>query len=78
MGTITISIDNETEEQFRATVKDRIGIGKGKLGTAVQQALKLWTQEQLEKEIQERELNFLHQGFHLGKHTTKREQLYER
>jgi len=53
MGTITINVKDEVEKQFRETVKKEIGVGKGKLGNAVEEALKKWVHEQKQKEIAE-------------------------
>lgn len=51
MGTITINVSDEIEQEFRETVKKEIGEGKGKLGSAVEEAIKGWVKEKRQKEI---------------------------
>ncbi|KUK70774.1 MAG: hypothetical protein XD88_0427 [Methanocalculus sp. 52_23] len=48
MGTITLSIDDETERRFRSTAKKVIGERKGYLGEAATDAMKLWIHETLQ------------------------------
>ena len=51
MGTITINIDDKTEEQFRMNVKRKFGTKKGALGAAVVEALKQWNAEHVDLEF---------------------------
>lgn len=46
MGTITLSIDDDEEEQFRKTVRQRYGNKKGSLGKAATEAFKEWRKKQ--------------------------------
>jgi len=78
MGTITINVDDGTEKIFRHTVEKELGKGKGKLGSAVAEALDLWVNKQKEEQIMGRELALLEKGFMLGKYTIDRDDLYER
>ena len=78
MGTITININSDIEHQFREVVKKEKGIGKGQLGSAVQEALTQWIDEKLQQDIASRQLAVMKQGFHLGKYKFKREELYDR
>lgn len=78
MGTITINIDDDTEQKFRNCVKETLDTGKGKLGQAVKEALALWIEEKEQKEIAKRQLALLEKGFHFGKYTFRRDELYDR
>ncbi|HLC97682.1 MAG TPA: hypothetical protein VJC21_02785 [Candidatus Nanoarchaeia archaeon] len=78
MGTITISVDDEMETRFRETVKEEVGVGKGKLGAAVEEALKLWVAQKQEEEIVERQIAWMEKGFQTGKIVFEREELHER
>ena len=79
MRTITINIDNATESEFRETVKNKFGSGKGILGKAVSEALNLWTEQKKQTEIKQRQLALMKQGFKLGKREFKtRADLHER
>ena len=79
MGTITVNVDDKTEKRFRETVKEVIGTGKGKLGSAVNKALDQWVKMNSDKEIAKRQLALLERGFDLGGSTVKhRSELHER
>ncbi len=79
MGTMTISIDNDVEQQFRALAQKIYSKKKGYLGNAVTLAMKKWIDEMTQKQISERELKLLENGFEMGKFKFKsREELYER
>ena len=78
MGTITISVDDKTESQFREVVRQEIGIGKGKLGYAIMEALNLWIKMKKEMEITNRQLNLLQKGYRFGKYKFNRDELHER
>jgi hypothetical protein len=51
MGTITISVDNETERKFREVAIRVHGKRKGALGEATTEALNLWVKEKMQEEI---------------------------
>lgn len=78
MGTITININNDLEQKFRDEVKKEKGIGKGKLGNAVQEALELWVDQKQQQDIAQRQLALMKQGFNLGKYSFNREEIYDR
>jgi len=66
------------ETRFRETVKEEVGVGKGKLGAAVEEALKLWVAQKQEEEIVERQIAWMEKGFQTGKIVFEREELHER
>ena len=79
MGTITVNVRDEIEKQFRETVKQKKGEGKGKLGEAISEAMWIWTEEKRQKSIAEEMLALTEKGFDMGKIQIKtREDLYER
>lgn len=79
MGTITVNISDETENFFRDAVKKKLGVGKGKLGFAIDNAMKNWISEQEQKEAVSNLMKHLDKGFNLGKILyKKRDELYER
>ncbi len=79
MGTVTISISDETEQKFRQTVKQKLGEGKGKLGKAVEEALRKWFEEDEQQKLRQEALALLKKGLYkVGKnYTFKREEAYE-
>ncbi|MEK7539737.1 MAG: hypothetical protein AAB558_00625 [Patescibacteria group bacterium] len=79
MGTITATVDDNTEEKFRETVKNRLGAGKGKLGQAITDAMDKWVREVEQEELRKRALAKLETGFRMGKTLYKhRDELYGR
>ena len=79
MGTITISVDDDTEKRFRAAAKKKLGERKGYLGKATTEALEIWVRKQTQEEIARDALALLETGHHLGRHTyTERKDLYDR
>lgn len=78
MGTITINVDDEMEQKFRETVAKEKGLGKGKLGSAVQEAFDLWIQDKEQEQIAQRQLQLMEKGFRFGKYAVNREELHER
>lgn len=78
MGTITISVDDATEMEFREVVKEEIGETKGSLGSAISEAMNLWIKQKQQIEIAQRQLALIEKGFHLGKYKFNREELHER
>ena len=79
MGTMTINVDNEVEQQCRAIAQKIYSKKKGYLGNAVTSAMKKWIDEMKQKQISERELKLLENGFDMGKFKFRsREELYER
>jgi len=79
MGTITISIDDETEKRFREAAKKKMGERKGYLGKATTEALESWIRNQMQEEISRDALNLLETEYHPGAHRySERKDLYDR
>ncbi len=78
MGTITISISDETKKKLRQTIREQNSIRKGVLGKAIQEAVELWMKKRHQEDIAKRQLELLKKGYVMGKYTFKREELYER
>lgn len=78
MTTITVNVDPETDHQFRETVKETLGEGKGKLGRAVKEAFELWIKRQHEQMMREENIALMKKGFAMGPVTFKRDELYDR
>lgn len=78
MGTITVNISDETEELFRAKVRETNGKDKGTLGKAIDEALKKWALEHREDEVAKRQISLSQKGFRFGRYTFKRDELYGR
>jgi predicted DNA-binding protein len=79
MGIMTISISDETEAMFRETVKAKLGEGKGKLGKAVDEAMKNWAGDMEERDLRKDALAMLKKGLYKvsKNYTFKREEAYE-
>ncbi|PKG32832.1 hypothetical protein [Methanoregula sp.] len=79
MGTITISIDDDTERRFREVAKKKLGQRKGYLGKATTEALETWLRKQAQEEIANDALALLATGYDLGKKMyQERKDLYDR
>lgn len=79
MGTITISVDDVKEKEFRKAVKNSFGEGKGKLGKAITQAMEKWTEETQQWQLRKKAIERLEKGYKMGKILYKeRSELYER
>jgi hypothetical protein len=79
MGTITISIDDDTEKRFREAAKKKLGERKGYLGKATTEALERWVQMQSQDEIARDALELLKTRYHPGNYLyTERKDLYDR
>ena len=79
MGTITISVDDDTEKRFREAAKKKLGERKGYLGKATTEALECWVKQQTQEEVARDALALLETGYHPGKHLyTERKDLYDR
>ncbi|MFH1072910.1 MAG: hypothetical protein V1743_05785 [Nanoarchaeota archaeon] len=76
MGTITINVNDETEELFRKRVSQLYGKRKGSLGKALTEAIREWSKR---KEYFDRCLELLTAGADLGKIKFKsRDELHDR
>ncbi|MCK9630643.1 MAG: hypothetical protein M0R30_03275 [Methanoregula sp.] len=79
MGTITLTIENSTEEKFREIVKKKLGTRKGSLGEATTQALEFWMHHETQEEIARDALALLDTGYNFGKRRySERKDLYDR
>jgi hypothetical protein len=52
MAYINLSIDDDLDKQFRSEVAKRLGMKKGNIKTAIEQAMRIWI-ENNEKTIHE-------------------------
>lgn len=80
MGTITVNVSDEAEQNFRQTVEAELGEGKGKLGRAIEEAITEWAAEKKQRKLREEALALLKKGglYKVGKnYTFKREEAYE-
>ncbi|OGY44623.1 MAG: hypothetical protein A2729_03515 [Candidatus Buchananbacteria bacterium RIFCSPHIGHO2_01_FULL_39_14] len=79
MTTITISVDNEIEQQFRKYAQEIYEGKKGFLGDAITQAMKEWLEQKKQQNLAEQAITQWKKGHKLGKLLyTKREELYGR
>lgn len=80
MGTITVSVDDEVEKEFRKLVEEHKGGKKGDLGKAITEAMKKWAEEKKQKEIAERMMELSAKGlYRLPKNWKfKRDEIYDR
>lgn len=79
MGTVTINIENEVENDFRRYVYKNYGKSKGVLGKAVTNAIKTWLNKEKQERLKEEALTLMKKGFNMGGMKVKtREELYER
>lgn len=67
MGTITICIDDATEQRFREVAKNMLGEKKGYLGRATTEAIALWIRDKEQETIAQQGLLLLEKEHHLGK-----------
>jgi len=78
MGTITINVNDKTEQKFRKAARLSYGSGKGSLGKAATSALEKWADHEMSNNTAKM-MEFLEKGFKMGKlRYTKREELHER
>ena len=79
MSTITISINDDVEKEFRETVKEKLGEGKGVLGKAVETAIKKWVEEEKQKQIATELKDMMDKGLYsLKGWKFKRDEIYDR
>jgi hypothetical protein len=79
MATITISVKDEVEKEFRETVKKKLGQGKGVLGKAVEEAIERWMHEEKQKEIAKRAMEMMNKGLYTLKGWKfNRDEIYDR
>ncbi len=79
MATITISVDDDIEKEFRETARKKLGTGKGMLGKAIGAAIKKWVEEEKQKEVARKGRELTVKGLYkLKAWKFRREELYER
>ncbi len=80
MGTITVSVDDTVEKEFRRFVEEYKGGKKGDLGKAISEAMKKMMEENRDKEISERQMKMSEKGLYkLPKNWKfKRDKIYDR
>lgn len=79
MATITISIKDDVEKEFRNVVKRRLGEGKGVLGKAVEDALQKWMHDEKQRQIAREASEMMNKGLYsLKGWKFNREELYDR
>ncbi len=79
MGTIRISIYDDTGKRFRAAAKKKLGDRKGYLGKATTEALEAMVRQQSRVERAIDALALRETGYLLGTHLyTERKDLYDR
>ena len=75
MGTMTITVQDDVEEQFRQTAIQLYGQRKGALGEAVTDAMNDWVnKENATKTL----VKLMEKGFHIGKWSKNRSAWHER
>ncbi len=79
MVTITINIKEDVAREFRETVKEELGNGKGTLGKAIEEAIKKWVHEKKQREIAERQIKLMKKGLYTLKGWKfNRDEIYDR
>ena len=79
MATITISIKDDVNKEFRETVKKTIGEGKGVLGMAMEEAIKKWVHDKKQKKIAKEASEMMHKGLYsLKGWKFNRDEIYDR
>lgn len=79
MATITISVKNDVNKEFRETVKKKLGQGKGVLGKAVEEAMESWIHDEKQKEIAKRAMEMMNKGLYTLKGWKfNRDEIYDR
>lgn len=79
MGTMTISVSDEVESNFRDRVIKKLGGGKGVLGKAIEEAMKKWIHDDEQSEIAQRQLKLMQKGLYsLKGWKFRRDEIYDR
>ncbi len=79
MGTITVSLKDGIEQEFRAVAAETFGRGRGHLGKAIAEAMQNWVYERKQDKIAREALDMMDHGFTCGKIAyTHRSELHER
>lgn len=79
MATITISVKDEVNKEFREAVRKKLGEGKGMLGKAVGEAMQKWVADKTQREIAERQKELMKKGLYsLKGWKFNRDEIYDR
>ena len=79
MATITISVKDEVNKEFRETVRKKLGQGKGVLGKAIEEAMQKWVYDKKQREIAERQKELMKEGLYsLKGWKFNRDEIYDR
>ena len=79
MATITISVKDDVNKEFREVVKKKLGNGKGVLGKAVEEAIKEWVHREEQKEIAKQAMEMMNKGLYsLKGWKFNRDEIYDR
>ena len=79
MATITISVKDDIDKEFRESVKKKLGQGKGVLGKAVGEAMKKWMDDEEQKRIATELKDMMDKGLYsLKGWKFNRDELYDR
>ncbi len=79
MATITISIKDEVNKEFREAVNKRLGRGKGILGKAVEEAMEKWLHDEEQRRIAAEMKEMMDKGLYsLKGWKFNREEIYDR
>jgi len=79
MATITISVKDEVDKEFRDTVKKKLGQGKGVLGKAVEEALQKWVHDERQRQIADEMMKMMDKGLYsLKGWKFNRDEIYDR
>ncbi len=79
MATITLNVTNEINDEFRNVVRTKFGEGKGKLGKAIEEAIKIWIFEQKQRAITQRQIKIMKEGIWSQKNFRfNRQEVYEK
>ena len=79
MATMTISVKDEIEKEFRETVKKKLGQGKGVLGKAVEEAMQKWVHDERQRQIAAELREMMNKGLYsLKGWKFNRDEIYDR
>jgi hypothetical protein len=79
MGTLTINVKDDIEQEFRMVAGTIYGKKKGYLGKAITEAMQNWVYERRQERIAKEALDMMKQDFFFGKRLyQRRSDLYER
>ncbi len=79
MGTITVNLKDNIEQEFRAVAIEAFGQGKGHIGKALAEALQNWIYERKQERIATTGKEIMRHGSVFGKRLYEhREDLHER